>query len=227
MDQGEPEDRTERGATPAPDRRGKTGVDELTFRRTLGHLATGVTVISTYTDAGVHGMTANAVMSLSLDPPLILVAIDRRARTARHVQTARAFCVNILRDTQEPLSRFFARSWRPSAPPEHRFEEWAGVPYLVGSLGGISCRVAEILDGGDHIIVLGRVVGLRVDDPAGRPLLFYRGRYATLVPHDDSLPESPELTSSHHIRVYYGEWSQGDGEVPPDRPAPPHPWAGD
>jgi len=214
-------------AAQAPADRGGNEIDQLAFRRTLGYLATGVTVISLYSDEGVHGMTANAVMSLSLDPPLILVAIDRRSRTARRIQTARAFCVNILRDTQEPLSRFFARSWRPATPPEHRFTEWAGVPYLVGSLAGISCRVAEILDGGDHIIVVGRVVGLRVDDPEGRPLLFYRGRYASLVSHDDSPPESPELTSSEHIHVYYGEWSQDENEPGAGRPIPAHPWTGD
>jgi len=86
--------------------------------------------------------------------------------------------------------------------------------------------VAEILDGGDHIIVVGRVVGLRVDDPEGRPLLFYRGRYASLVSHDASPPELPELTSSEHIHVYYGEWSQDESE-PAGRPIPAHPWTGD
>ncbi len=202
----------ERSASPAP-------VDELAFRRTLGHLATGVTVITTHGDQGVHGMTANAVTSVSLDPPLILVCVDRRARMLRYIQERSAFGVNLLRETQEPLSRFFARSWKASAPPEYRFEEWAGIPYLVGSLGGISCRVYQVLEGGDHAIVLGRVVGLRVDEPAGRPLLFYRGRYAGLVEHQESPPESPELTSPEQIRAYYGEWSQED-----EQPPSPLPW---
>lgn len=206
---------------------GASGIDQLAFRRTLGYLATGVTVVSVYCDAGIHGMTANSVTSLSLDPPLILFGIDRRARMVRYIQTAQAFGVSLLRDTQEPLSRFFARSWRLPTPPEHRFQEWAGIPYLVGSLAGISCRVAELLEGGDHLLVIGRVIGLRVDDPEGQPLLFYRGRYASLVPHADSPPESPELLSSDHIHVYYGEWSQSDADALAPPPTPPHPWVGD
>lgn len=198
-------------------------IDALAFRRTLGQLATGVTVITIYTEDGIHGMTANAVTSLSLEPPLILFCVDREARTARFVRSSRAFCVNILREMQEPLSRFFAHSWRAASPPEYRFEEWAGAPYLVGSLAALSCRVAEVLEGGDHQIIVGRVVGLRVDAPEERPLLFYRGRYGGFDPHQASPPESPELISRAQIRAYYGEWTQEDEqEVSP----PTHPWFG-
>lgn len=209
------------GEGPRPEAYGSPStVDELAFRRTLGHLATGVTVVTTWGPAGVHGLTANAITSLSLRPPLILMCIDRRSRTLGHLRTEGAFAVNLLRQTQEPLSRYFARSWHAPEPPEHRFEDWAGVPYLIGSLGALSCRVAEVLEGGDHLIVTGRVVGMRIDKPTGRPLLFYRGQYAGLVPHDTSVPEAPELISSDQIRVYYGEWMPEDEERRP----PVHPW---
>lgn len=198
-----------------------SAIDALTFRRTMGHLATGVTIVTVYGDDGAHGMTANAVTSVSLHPPLILFCVDRKARTARYVQRANAFAVNILRETQEPLSRFFAGSWRAATPPEHRFEEWAGTPYLIGSLGAISCRLAAMYDGGDHLIVVGRVVGLRVDEPAGQPLLFYRGQYAGLIPHDTSPPESPELMSYDKIRMYYGEWAHDDEDDGPGRAIEP------
>lgn len=200
------------------------GTDQLAFRRTLGYLATGITVLTLYSDDGVYGMTANAVTSVSLDPPLILVCLDRKTRMARYVQTSCAFGVNVLTELQEPLSRFFARSWHAPEPPEHRFEEWAGVPYLVGSLSALSCRVTEIFEGGDHIIVLARVVGLRVDEPEGRPLLYYRGRYASLEPHEASPPQSPELISSDQIRAYYGEWAHEENDP---TPPPTPPWLGD
>lgn len=205
-----------------PERASNPTIDPLSFRRTLGHLATGVTVVTTWGPDGVQGLTANSVTSVSLNPPLILLCIDRRSQTLAHIQAAGVFGVNLLRETQEALSRYYARSWRAPTPPEHRFEEWAGVPHLIGSLGALSCRVAETYDGGDHIILLGRVVGLRVDEPAGRPLLFYRGQYAGLVPHDASPPEAPELLSGEQFHVYYGEWSHEDDTQRPG--PPPSPW---
>lgn len=203
----------------------RPAIDALAFRRTLGHFATGVTVVTIYTDDGIHGMTANAFSSLSLDPPQILICVDRRAHTARYIRSSNAFAVNVLRQTQEPLSRLFANSWRFGSPPEHRLEEWAGAPYLVGSLGALSCRVADVFESGDHLIVVGRVVGLRVDEPNGEPLLFYRGQYGAFVARDDSPPEEPELISYDQIRVYYGEISETEEEsTDSDRPVPSHPW---
>src|SRR6185437_5533383 len=100
---------------------------------------------------------------------------------------------SILRESQAPISRYFARSWRSPQPPEHQFEEWAGVPYLVGSLGALSCRTTQVIEGGDHLVVLARVAGIRVDNPTGAPLLYYRGRYAALAERVAGPAESPEL----------------------------------
>ena len=184
--------------------------DGLAFRRTLGHLTTGVTIITTRTETGIHGMTANAVVSVSLNPPLILICLDRRARMLGFIEDSGRFGINILRETQSPVSRYFARSWRSPQPPEHRFEEWAGVPYLAGSLGGLSCRVTQQVDGGDHVVMLARVIGLRLDDPPGDPLLYYRGKYAALTERVAGPAESPELQTAAHFQIYYGDWEPED-----------------
>ncbi len=184
--------------------------DGLAFRRTLGHLATGVTILTTRTEDGIHGMTANAVVSVSLNPPLVLICLDRRARMANYVERSGRFGINLLREEQAPISRYFARSWRLPQPPEHHFEEWAGVPYLPGSLGALSCRVTEQIDGGDHLVILARVVGLRLDEPTGNPLLFYRGKYAALTERVAGPAELPELQSASHFQLYYRDWEPED-----------------
>lgn len=214
-----------RGPQPASYDDGKPAIDALAFRRTLGHFATGVTVVTIYTEDGIHGMTANAFSSLSLDPPQVLICVDSRAHTARFIQSSNAFAINFLRQTQEPLSRLFANSWRFGSPPEHRLEEWAGAPYLVGSLGALSCRVANVFPSGDHLIIVGQVVGLRVDEPNGEPLLFYRGQYGRFTARDNSPPEEPELLSYDQIRVYYGELTEPEGEEAGENgPPTSHPW---
>jgi flavin reductase (DIM6/NTAB) family NADH-FMN oxidoreductase RutF len=200
---------------------GEHAFDELAFRRTLGHLATGVTVITTRTTERVHGMTANAVTSVSLDPPLILICLDRQSRMARYVEESGRFGINLLDERQAPISRYFARSWHSPQPPEHRFEEWAGVPYLVGSLGALSCRTTQIIEGGDHLVVMARVAGIRVDNPTGAPLLFYRGKYAALAERVAGPAESPELQAPSQFQVFYRDWEPEDeARQGPSSPGP-------
>ena len=200
------------GSTPSGPGAEAGDFDTLAFRQTLGYLAAGVTVVSVYVDGEPYGMTANAVTSVSLTPPLVLVCVDRRAHLASRLREAVPFGINILSEAQEPLSRFFARSWQLPVPPAHRFQEWAGMPQLAGSLAAVSCRVSEVLPGGDHIIVLGRVVGVRVDQPNGRPLLYYRGTYASLVDWPDHRPEAPELGTARQFQLYYPEWEPEDAD---------------
>jgi flavin reductase (DIM6/NTAB) family NADH-FMN oxidoreductase RutF len=200
---------------------GEHAFDGLAFRRTLGHLATGVTLVTTRTAEHVHGMTANAVTSVSLDPPLILICLDRKARMAKFVEESGRFGVNLLGEQQAPISRYFARSWHSPQPPEHRFEEWAGVPYLAGSLGALSCRTTQIIDGGDHLVVIARVAGIRVDNPAGAPLLYYRGKYAALAERVAGPAESPELQTPSHFQVFYRDWEPEDeARQGPSSPGP-------
>ncbi|HEX7103709.1 MAG TPA: flavin reductase family protein [Nitrolancea sp.] len=184
--------------------------DGLAFRRTMGHLATGVTLVTTRTGERIHGMTANAVTSVSLDPPLILICLDRRSRMAQYVEESGRFGVNLLDERQAPISRYFARSWHSPQPPAHHFEEWAGVPFLDGSLGALSCRTTQIIDGGDHLVVMARVAGIRVDNPTGTPLIYYRGTYAALAERVAGPAEYPELLAPSHFQVYYRDWEPED-----------------
>jgi flavin reductase (DIM6/NTAB) family NADH-FMN oxidoreductase RutF len=182
------------------------------FRRTVGQFATGVTVVATYGSNDIVGMTANAVTSVSLEPLLLLVCVDRRARIASHLPVGQPFSVNILRDDQEVLSRYFGGGWRNLPRPEYRFERWETAPRLVGSLAALRCIVDRVYDGGDHDIVIGRVVRLFDGPGAWNPLLFHAGRYRRLAPL--AAPGAPpEEWGPDGVSVYYEEW----GASPHDR----------
>ncbi len=154
-------------------------LDPKTYRSIMGAFATGVTVITTDVDGMLHGMTANAVTSVSLDPMLLLVCVDKGAQSHVQLQKTRTFGVNILSSEQKDVSNTFA----VSAPPEEgalRGVAWhEGVhatPLLDGALATLECRVTKELDGGDHTIFLGEVLeGVAPTDAA--PLLFFRGAY--------------------------------------------------
>lgn len=154
-------------------------VDPREFRNTMGLFATGVTVITARAGEETRGMTANAVTSVSLDPLLLLVCVDRQARMAGVIVEAGRFAVNILRADQEQLSRHF--SGRPQDGVEPRLVELAGAPVLADSMASLVCAVERVLDGGDHLIVIGRVEALRRAEGADEPLLYFRGRYRELA----------------------------------------------
>jgi 3-hydroxy-9,10-secoandrosta-1,3,5(10)-triene-9,17-dione monooxygenase reductase component len=162
--------------TPAPERLDR--LDPLEFRRVMGHFPTGVTVLTTVDGGRRHGMTANAITSVSLDPVLILVCLAREARTGLAIQRARRFAVNFLREDQEEVSRRFAR------PGEDRFEGLAvqedesGLPLLPGATAHLVCRVTEIVTAGDHDIVIAEVERARAN--GGNPLVFHLGGYKRL-----------------------------------------------
>jgi flavin reductase (DIM6/NTAB) family NADH-FMN oxidoreductase RutF len=162
-------------------------VDQRSFRDTMGLFATGVTVITARAGDTTRGMTANSVTSVSLDPLLLLVCVDRRAAMAAVIREAERFAVNILRADQEDISRHFAG--RPQPNREPALVDLAGAPTLADSMATIVCAVDRILDGGDHLIVLGRVDALRQAGQPGEPLLYYRGRYHTLA--DEQAPAAP------------------------------------
>ncbi|WP_067935377.1 flavin reductase family protein [Alicyclobacillus kakegawensis] len=145
------------------------------FRETLGMFATGVTVLSTWLDGRAHAMTANAFTSVSLEPPLILVCLSRGCRMSALLQPGVQFGVNVLAAGQEPLSRYFAGGLREQ--PEFRFRDWAGVPRLEETLCTLACEVENVMEGGDHGIVLARVQRLYVEPRPLRPLLFWKGGY--------------------------------------------------
>jgi flavin reductase (DIM6/NTAB) family NADH-FMN oxidoreductase RutF len=155
-------------------------LDPKELRRVMGHFATGVTIITTRSADGTpYGLTANAFTSLSLDPPLCLVCVDRRAESFAHFYDSKVFTVNILTCEQEALSNRFAKSGGDkftgvATEPGHH-----GAPLIAGALAHLECRITDTLEGGDHVIHVGRVEHFHVRD--GDPLLFYQGRYRRLV----------------------------------------------
>ena len=144
----------------------------------MGHFATGVTVVTTRHGDQMYGMTANAVASLSLDPPLVLVAVDRRAQMHEALLGARFFAINILTEQQEELSRRFAMRG-PKEWSDLAFSTAVtGAPIFEGALAYLDCLLSEVLPGGDHHIFTGEIVG--GDTGSGRPLMYYGGKYVRL-----------------------------------------------
>lgn len=155
------------------------GLDPATeFRRTLGMFATGVTVITTQFGDGVHGMTANAFMSVSLQPPLVLVSVDLRARMNALLREGVRYGISVLADSQTELSILFATDLKETAPPPP-FEIVRNTPLVEGALAHLVARVVRSYWGGDHTLFLGRVEYVRYGE--GEPLLFHGGRYERLI----------------------------------------------
>jgi len=157
------------------------GRDE--FRAVMGRFATGVTIVTTRVGDELHGMTANAVAAVSLEPPLVLVCIDRAADSHDIVDASGVFALSILGREQYELSRHFAVKDGPAA---HRLDDVphharaTGAPIIDGSLAYLDCRIVGRYPGGDHTIFVGEVAEAgRLD--GGEPLVFYGGRYGGFV----------------------------------------------
>jgi flavin reductase (DIM6/NTAB) family NADH-FMN oxidoreductase RutF len=155
------------------------------FRKIMGNFATGVTVVTTDVDGRLHGFTANAVSSLSLDPLLFLVCVDKKANAHAELHKAKHFGVSMLGAEQADVSNKFAKTGLPEdgslrGVAFHRGE--TGVPLIDGCIACLECEVHDRLEGGDHTIVIGRVVaGCVAPDDAVPPLVFFRGRYRRLA----------------------------------------------
>ena len=162
-----------------------TSVDSRQFRDVMGRFATGVTTITVAVDQQRRGMTANAVASLSLHPPLLLVCVDRNSSMHAIFEVAEAFAVNVLAADQRAVSDFFAgRSGvRDTTDPMggHPYHHGPlGSPILDGALAWVECRVSERYAGGDHTIIVGRVESMELTREDAEPLLFYSGRYRSI-----------------------------------------------
>lgn len=156
-------------------------IDAKEFRRTVGHFVTGVTVIAADIHGTTRGMTANAFTSLSLDPPLVLFCVSKKAHLGQLIHHATGFSVNILTQEQQDLSTYFAGGWKEETPPPFAFEPWHGGPLLAKSSAAIGCAVDTIAEGGDHFIVVGKVLAIYRSEPVTAPLVFSAGRYAALA----------------------------------------------
>jgi flavin reductase (DIM6/NTAB) family NADH-FMN oxidoreductase RutF len=158
---------------------GEPGDDAgLAFRRILGMFATGVTIITTQVDDQVHGMTANAFMSVSIDPPLVLISVDKRARMHRLLREGVRYGVSVLADDQRELSDRFAGRAREDAT-EIEFDVTRETPLVSGALAHLVARVVRSYWGGDHSLFVGQVEYARYG--VGKPLLFHGGQYEQLV----------------------------------------------
>jgi flavin reductase len=150
------------------------------FRKAMGTFATGVTIVTVDLEGGVHGMTANAFASVSLDPMLVLVCVDHTTRTHAHLHAKKRFGINVLREDQRAISEYYAR---PERTHEHAEEEAGarfkrtkhGTPMLQGSLAYLECRLHSAEEAGDHTIFIAEVEDVVVQE--GEPLLFFRGKY--------------------------------------------------
>lgn len=152
------------------------GPDDKQFRSVLGHFATGVTIITAMDGDEPVGMAANSFTSLSLDPPLILFCVAHTSSTWPRIEQAGTFAVNILGEDHEELSNLFAKKGadRFSVTPWH--VGVSGAPVLDEAIAYLDCRFEAEHAGGDHKIIVGRVLDLDMREGA-RPLLFYRGGY--------------------------------------------------
>lgn len=144
------------------------------FRQTLGRFSTGVTVITTTYEGGVHGMTANAFCSVSLEPPLVLIAVERHNQMHRLLAQSRRYAVSILSKDQEELSRHFA-GWSQEGL-RIPFVWHEGYPLIKGAIAYITCLVIDIHPAGDHTLYIGQVEHLGSTEEQA-PLLFYNGKY--------------------------------------------------
>jgi len=163
---------------------GSSGVDQERFRDVVGRFPTGVAVVTAHVGGKHHGMTANSFTSVSLDPVLVLVCVERTARLHDLVIAAGEWGVSVLSAEQEHVSRLFAQPGRPSAEAlrsvPHHYGELSGAVLLDGALATFECRTVAAHDGGDHTVLLGEVLGMSVPRPDGSPLVYYRGGYRGL-----------------------------------------------
>jgi 4-hydroxyphenylacetate 3-hydroxylase, reductase component len=149
------------------------------LRRVMGHFATGVTVITTKDkDGNPNGLTANAFMSLSLNPPLVVISVDKSATCYGCFELQNGFTVNFLSEDQEEIPRRFATKGADKFADLKWRAGTNGAAIIDGVLGYVECKITECHEGGDHSIVVGEIVD--VSASGERPLLFFKGKYQRL-----------------------------------------------
>jgi flavin reductase len=164
-------------------------IDPAHFRRVMGCFATGVTVILAEAQGETRGMTANAFMSGSLDPPLCVVSVAKRAHMHAHLAAAQRFSVNVLAAGQEDLATHFAGRKIMGAEPTLSLR--GGAPTLPGAVALIVANVTATLDCGDHTLFVGHIALMESDDRP--PLLYHKSRFAALLPMREATPGLPEF----------------------------------
>jgi flavin reductase (DIM6/NTAB) family NADH-FMN oxidoreductase RutF len=154
-------------------------LDARELRNIMGHFVTGVTVITTRdTEGKPFGLTANAFSSLSLDPPLVLICVDKKVDCYACFEGSKVFAINFLSEEQEHLSRRFATKGIEKFEGLSYKTGECGIPLLEGAMGYIECKLLNGYDGGDHTIYVGEVLDAAASGE--RPLLFFKGKYYRL-----------------------------------------------
>ena len=154
-------------------------IEAQELRRVMGHFATGVTVITAKDkDGAPQGLTANAFMSLSLNPPLVIISVDKGATCYACFEPGKGFNVNILSEDQEDVSRRFATKGIDKFADLNWHAGSNGAALIDGALGQVECLITSCHDGGDHTIVVGEILNVAADGE--RPLLFFKGKYQKL-----------------------------------------------
>jgi flavin reductase (DIM6/NTAB) family NADH-FMN oxidoreductase RutF len=157
--------------------------DTAQVRKVMARFVTGVTIVTSRSEAEIHGMTCNAFCSISITPLTVIVSLAKNSRTARLIEQGQVFAVNVLSESQTNLSDRFAG--RHKDKEANRFEgfEWTtavtGAPIFRGSQAYLDCRLTKAFDGGDHTLYLGEVVAFHADD-SQRPLIYFQSRYMGL-----------------------------------------------
>ena len=159
-------------------------IDSDSFRRVVGRFATGVTVVTTCVDGVDHAMTASAFTSVSLDPVLVLVCVEKDARFHDAILESGSWAVSVLAASGRRAAEWFATRGRPLVGQldrvAHHRGAISGAALLDDSLAWMQCRTTAVYDGGDHDVVLGAVVEVARSEIEGPPLVFYRGAYREL-----------------------------------------------
>jgi 3-hydroxy-9,10-secoandrosta-1,3,5(10)-triene-9,17-dione monooxygenase reductase component len=173
--------------------------DALRFREVMSRFATGVSVVTTFDGEKPAGITVNALSSVSLDPPLVMVALDRRRFITPMVRTHGRYAVNVLGQGQSALSDCFAHG--PVGPGEPGREDFCGaawhaggtgLPLLDGAIATLECTVVERFSAGDHDLFIGRVDTLDCQSDAADPLVFFRRHYLRVQPASESPVEGKQ-----------------------------------
>ncbi len=182
-------------------------IDPLQFRRALGNFATGVTIVTAQNAQGEKvGVTANSFNSVSLDPPLILWSIDKKSSSFHVFEDASHFAVNILSGSQIELSNKFSRRNIDKYEGTSYHEGLGFVPVLENCSAVFECERHQIIEGGDHWIIIGKVVAFH--DEGRSPLVYHQGAYSGVIPHPllqlkESSHHTEDLTQEHHGHLHH------------------------
>lgn len=156
-------------------------IDQARFRQVLGHFPTGVTVVTSEVDGERVGLAVGSFFSVSLDPPLVGFCVGHQSTSWPRIRAAGRFCVNVLGDDQEEVSRVFASKGDDKfAGVGYDAAPYSGAPRIADVLAWIDCELHDVHTAGDHELVVGRVHDLAVADEGG-PLVFFRGGYSQLA----------------------------------------------